>query len=96
MTVAAPNLPVFDPALFGGTPQTPPVPVVICWDELDPAAYRDTLDGMSRWLGWFRRTYRVPATCSRPAGSPTPASWRTSDTSGPGGSCPGTPTPGSG
>jgi hypothetical protein len=66
VTGAGAELPVFDPAVFGGTPQAPPVPMVICWDELDPAGYQDTLDGLSRWLGWFRRTYRVPATVFPP------------------------------
>jgi hypothetical protein len=58
--------PAFDPAAFGGDPQAPPVPMVISRDDLDPLAYSDTLDGLSRWLAWFRRTYRIPATLFPP------------------------------
>jgi len=35
--------PVFDAAVFGRDPQTPPVPMVISWEELDPAGYARTL-----------------------------------------------------
>ena len=58
--------PAFDVAAFGGDPQAPPVPMVICWDDLDPSAYSDTVDGLSRWLVWLRRTYRIPATVFPP------------------------------
>ena len=58
--------PAFDPAVFGGDPQTPPVPMVICWDELDPAGYARTLRDLADWIDWLRRTYRVPATVIPP------------------------------
>ncbi len=58
--------PVFDMAAFGGAAEAPPVPMVICWDDLDPAGYSTTLDALSRWLQWFRSTYRVPATVFPP------------------------------
>ena len=60
------SAPAFDPAVFGGDPQTPPVPMVICWDELDPAGYARTLRDLADWIDWFRRTYRVPATVIPP------------------------------
>ena len=58
--------PAFDPAVFGGDPHAPPVPMVICWDELDPAGYVRTLRDLADWIDWFRRTYRVPATVIPP------------------------------
>ena len=54
-------VPAFDPAVFGGDPQAPPVPMVICWDELDPAGYIRTLRDLADWIDWFRSTYRVPS-----------------------------------
>ena len=54
------------PAVFGGDPDVPPVPMVICWDELDPTTYASTLEELSRWLVWFRRVYRVPSTVFPP------------------------------
>ena len=87
---------MFDPAVFGGDPQTPPVPMVICWDELDPAGYARTLRDLADWLDWLRRTYRLPYTVIPPcAGSATRACVKTSATCGPGGSSPATPTPAS-
>ena len=58
--------PMFDPAVFGGDPQTPPVPMVICWDELDPAGYARTLRDLADWLDWLRGTYRLPYTVIPP------------------------------
>lgn len=58
--------PAFDPAVFGGDPQTPTVSMVICWYELDPAGYARTLRDLADWIDWFRRTYRVPATVIPP------------------------------
>ena len=58
--------PAFDPAVFGGDPQTPPVPMVICWDELDPAGYARTLRDLADWLDWLRGTYRLPYTVIPP------------------------------
>ena len=53
-------VPAFDPAVFGGDSQTPPVPMVICWDELDPAGYARTLRELADWTDWLRGTYRIP------------------------------------
>ena len=58
--------PVFDPAIFGGDPESPPMPMVIRWDDLDPAGYSTTLTSLARWLQWFRSTYRIPATVFPP------------------------------
>ncbi|HEY5115645.1 MAG TPA: hypothetical protein VIJ00_08990 [Nakamurella sp.] len=58
--------PAFDPAVFGGDPQTPPVPMAICWNELDPAGYARTLRDLAGWITWLRSTYRVPATVIPP------------------------------
>ena len=58
--------PAFDVAAFGGDPDVPPVPMVVSWDDLDPAGYATTLHALSRWLAWFRITYRIPATVFPP------------------------------
>jgi hypothetical protein len=55
--------PIFDPATFGGQPSTPPVPMVVCWDDLPADAYTSTL---ADWIGWLRGTYRIPATVIPP------------------------------
>ena len=52
----------FDPAGFGDSPDAPPVPTTICWDDLDPVSYTVTFQELSDWLAWFRQTYRIPAT----------------------------------
>ena len=56
----------FDPAVFGGRPEAPPVPVVICWEDLGPEEYGRTLGELAKWLAWLRRTYRIPATVFPP------------------------------
>ena len=58
--------PAFDPADFGVTTDAPPVPTTINWDDLDPGGYAQTLGKLTEWVGWFRRTYRVPATVFPP------------------------------
>ena len=58
--------PAFDPAAFGGHPEAPQVPMVICWEELDATSHATTLDELTQWLGWLRRTYRIPATVFPP------------------------------
>ena len=55
------NQPAFDSA-----GNAPPVPTTINWDVLDSAGYARTLREFSEWVGWFRRTYRVPATVFPP------------------------------
>lgn len=56
----------FDPATFGGQPSTPPVPMVVCWDDLPPDEYAHQLAELADWLGWFRATYRIPGTVLPP------------------------------
>ena len=58
--------PAFDPALFGGQPSTPPIPMVVCWDDLDPTNYASRLSGLADWITWLRATYRIPATVIAP------------------------------
>ncbi len=52
--------PAFDPATFGGQPNTPPVPMVVCWDDLPPDDYTHRLAELAGWIGWLRSTYRIP------------------------------------
>lgn len=56
----------FDPATFGGQPSTPPVPMVVCWDDLPPDEYTHQLADLADWIGWFRTTYRIPASVIPP------------------------------
>ena len=65
--------PAFDPATFGGQPSTPPVPMVVCWDDLPPDAYTNTLAELADWIGWLRSTYRIPATVLPPCWFTHPA-----------------------
>ena len=65
--------PVFDPATFGGQPSTPPVPMVVCWDDLPADAYTHTLADLADWIGWLRATYRIPATVLPPCWFTHPA-----------------------
>jgi len=58
--------PAFDPTTFGGQPGTPPIPMVVCWDDLDPTTYTCRLTELADWIGWFRATYRIPATALPP------------------------------
>ena len=58
--------PAFDPATFGGQPSTPPVPMVVCWDDLPPDEYTHQLAELADWIGWLRATYRIPATVLPP------------------------------
>jgi hypothetical protein len=58
--------PAFDPAMFGGQPSTPPVPMVVCWDDLPPDQYAHRLAELADWIAWFRGTYRIPATVLPP------------------------------
>jgi len=58
--------PAFDPAAFSGQPGTPPIPMVVCWDDLDPTAYVNQLSDLAEWIAWFRSTYRIPATVIPP------------------------------
>ena len=69
--------------------------MVIRWNELDPAGYEHTLTALADWITWLQTTYRIPAPSSHPAGTPTPATSKTSATSGPAGYSPATPTPAS-
>ena len=58
--------PAFDPAVFGGQPGTPPIPLVVCWDDLDPSSYTRELSDLADWISWLRATYRIPATVLPP------------------------------
>ena len=58
--------PAFDPTMFGGQPGTPPIPMVVCWDDLDPSTYTRQLTELADWIGWLRATYRIPATVIPP------------------------------
>ena len=58
--------PAFDPSMFGGQPGTPPIPMVVCWDDLDPTTYTHQLTELADWISWFRVTYRIPATVLPP------------------------------
>jgi len=58
--------PAFDPMMFGGQPSTPPVPMVVCWDDLSPDQYTHQLADLADWIGWLRVTYRVPASVIPP------------------------------
>ncbi len=58
--------PAFDPAVFGGQPSTPPVPMVVCWDDLPPDEYTHQLAELADWIGWLRSTYRIPSTVLPP------------------------------
>ena len=58
--------PAFDPTMFGGQPGTPPVPTVVCWDDLDPTTYTHQLTELADWISWLRVTYRIPATVIPP------------------------------
>ena len=58
--------PAFDPAMFGGQPSTPPIPMVVCWDDLDPTTYASRLSELADWITWLRATYRIPATVIPP------------------------------
>ena len=58
--------PAFDPTMFGGQPGTPPIPMVVCWDDLDPTTYTHQLTELADWISWFRVTYRIPATVLPP------------------------------
>jgi hypothetical protein len=58
--------PAFDPTMFGGQPGTPPIPMVVCWDDLDPTTYAHQLTELADWIRWFRATYRIPATVIPP------------------------------
>lgn len=60
------NQPAFDPTMFGGQPGTPPVPMVVCWDDLDPTTYTNQLTELADWISWLRATYRIPATVIPP------------------------------
>ncbi len=40
--------------------------MVVCWDDLDAAAYARRLNGLDQWSTWFRRTYRIPTTVFAP------------------------------
>ena len=81
---AVDTVPAFDPAVFGGDPQTPPVPTAICWDELYPAGYAPCATLPTGSIGSAAPT-ASPIRSSRRTGSPTPASGKTSDTCGPDG-----------
>lgn len=52
--------------MFGGQPGTPPIPMVVCWDDLDPTTYTHQLTELADWITWFRATYRIPATVIPP------------------------------
>src|SRR6185437_10583929 len=52
--------PAFDPATFGGQPSTPSIPMVVCWDDLDPTTYTQQLTELADWTTWLRSTYRIP------------------------------------
>ena len=54
------------PSIFGAQPDVPPVPVVICWEDLGPEEYTRTLGELAKWIAWLRRTYRIPATVFPP------------------------------
>ncbi|WP_420120936.1 hypothetical protein [Nakamurella sp.] len=58
--------PAFDPSMFGGQPGTPPVPMVVCWDDLSPDEYTHELTELADWIAWFRVTFRIPATVIPP------------------------------
>jgi len=58
--------PAFYSADFAVTTDAPPVPTTIICDDLDPGGYAQTLGKLTEWVGWFRRTYRVPATVVAP------------------------------
>ena len=58
--------PAFDPTMFGGQPSTPPIPMVVCWDDLDPTTYTHQLTDLADWITWLRATYRIPATVIPP------------------------------
>ncbi|WP_138179900.1 hypothetical protein [Nakamurella multipartita] len=58
--------PALDPSMFGGQPGTPPVPMVVCWDDLDPSTYAHQLTELTDWISWLRATYRIPATVLPP------------------------------
>ena len=58
--------PAFDPSMFGGQPGTPPIPMVVCWDDLDPTTYTHQLTELADWISWLRSTYRIPATVLPP------------------------------
>ncbi|WP_420119923.1 hypothetical protein [Nakamurella sp.] len=65
--------PVFDPATFGGQASSPPVPMVVCWDDLPADAYSHALADLGDWIGWLRGTYRIPATVIPPCWFTHPA-----------------------
>jgi hypothetical protein len=52
--------------MFGDQPSTPPIPMVVCWDDLDPTTYPSLLSALADWITWFRATYRIPATVIAP------------------------------
>jgi hypothetical protein len=58
--------PAFDPAMLGGQPSTPPVPMVVCWEDLPPDVFTHQLGELADWIGWLRTTYRIPATVIPP------------------------------
>lgn len=58
--------PPFDPTMLGCQPGTPPIPMVVCWDDLDPSTYNRQLTELADWIGWLRATYRIPATVIPP------------------------------
>jgi hypothetical protein len=33
--------------MFGGQPSTPPIPMVVCWDDLDPTTYASQLSDLA-------------------------------------------------
>ncbi|WP_420120547.1 hypothetical protein [Nakamurella sp.] len=65
--------PAFDPTQFGGQPSTPPIPMVVCWDDLDPTTYVAQLTDLADWITWLRSTYRIPATVLPPCWFTHPA-----------------------
>jgi len=52
--------------MFGGQPSTPPIPMVVRWDDLDPTTYTHELSELADWISWLRTTYRIPATVLPP------------------------------
>ena len=55
----------FDPAGYQ-LDDIPPIPMVIRWNELDPAGYEHTLTALADWITWLQTTYRIPATVIPP------------------------------